>query len=230
MSAASAARHNRHQMHSVASFQKLADDGVTRLVAGDQPLILVADDMALLFGAHLNALNRVIQVAHGNLLLAFTGTENRRFIHDVFQIRAGEIRRALGNVVQIDVIGKRLFLGMNTQNRLASANIRIANRDLAIKTTRAQKRGIQNILAVRRCQNNDALVDRKAIHLNEQLVERLLALIVSAAETAASLAADSVDLIDEDDRRGDLLCLLEQVAHTTRADADIELDKVRARN
>ena len=41
----------------------------------------------------------------------------------------------------------------------------------------------------------------EAVHLDEQLVERLLALVVAAAEAGAAVAADGVDLVDEDDRR-----------------------------
>ena len=115
---------------------------------------------------------------------------------------------------------------MDLQYRLAAADIGQADIHLTVETAGTQQRVIEDIRAVRRRHDYDALVAAEAVHLNEQLVERLLALVVSAAEAAASLAADSVDLIDEDDRRSDLLCLLEQVAHTACADADIELDEV----
>ena len=39
----------------------------------------------------------------------------------------------------------------------------------------------------------------EAVHLDEDLVERLLALVVAAAEARAALAADGVDLVDEQD-------------------------------
>ena len=42
----------------------------------------------------------------------------------------------------------------------------------------------------------------EAVHLGEHLVQRLLALVVPAAEAGAALAADGVDLVDEDDRGG----------------------------
>ena len=74
------------------------------------------------------------------------------------------------------------------------------------------------------------VVDVEAVHLDEQLVERLLALVVAAAETGAAVATDGVDLVDEDDGRRRLLGLLEQVAHPARADADEHLDEVRARD
>ena len=67
----------------------------------------------------------------------------------------------------------------------------------------------------------------EAVHLDQQLVQRLLALVVAAAEAGAALAADRVDLVDEDDAGAVLLGLLEQVAHPGGADADEHLDEVR---
>ena len=67
----------------------------------------------------------------------------------------------------------------------------------------------------------------EAVHLDQQLVQRLLALVVAAAEAGAALAADRVDLVDEDDARAVLLGLLEHVAHPGGADADEHLDEVR---
>ena len=51
---------------------------------------------------------------------------------------------------------------------------------------------------------------------------------MTAAEACAALTADRVDLVDEHDGRRVLLGLLEQVAHARCADADIQLDEVRA--
>jgi hypothetical protein len=51
---------------------------------------------------------------------------------------------------------------------------------------------------------------------------------VSAAHAGAAVPADGVDLVDEDDRRGIGLGLLEQVAHPAGADADEHLDEVRS--
>ena len=68
------------------------------------------------------------------------------------------------------------------------------------------------------------------VHLGEDLVERLLALVVAAAERAGAgraAAPDRVELVDEDDRRRGLLGLLEEVAHARGADADDRLDELR---
>src|SRR6202012_2107555 len=49
----------------------------------------------------------------------------------------------------------------------------------------------------------------------------------TAAQARAAMAADRVDLIDEDDARCVLLALLEEIAHAARAPPDQHLHKVR---
>ena len=71
-------------------------------------------------------------------------------------------------------------------------------------------------------------LDVEAVHLDQQLVQRLLALVVAAAQAGAAVAADGVDLVHEDDARGVRLGLLEQVAHAAGADADEHLHEVGA--
>src|SRR5438132_153247 len=83
---------------------------------------------------------------------------------------------------------------------------------------------------VRAARQNDAVVRLEAVHLDEQLVQRLLALIVPAAEPGAAVPADGIDLVDEDDARRVRLTLLEQVAHPRGAHADEHLHEVRARH
>src|SRR4028118_898270 len=75
-----------------------------------------------------------------------------------------------------------------------------------------------------------AVVALDPVHLDEQLVERLLALVVPAAQPRAAVPADGVDLVDEDDARRVRLPLLEEVAHAARADADEHLHEVGARH
>ena len=66
----------------------------------------------------------------------------------------------------------------------------------------------------------------KPSSLDEELVERLLALVVSTAEAGTAVTTDGVDLIDEHDGWGVLLGLVEQVAHTASADTDEHLDEI----
>src|SRR4030065_608536 len=57
------------------------------------------------------------------------------------------------------------------------------------------------------------------VHLDQELVQRLLALVVASAQARAALAADRVDFVDEDDARRMLFRLLEHVAHGGRPHA-----------
>ena len=117
---------------------------------------------------------------------------------------------------------------MHREDPLAALHVRTIDDDPAIEAARAQQRGIENVGTVGGGDEDDAFVRLEAIHLDEQLVQRLLALVVSAAETGATMPADRVDFVDEDDARRVLLALLEEVADAGRADADEHLDEVRA--
>ena len=61
-------------------------------------------------------------------MLAAYGQE-RRLVHQVFQIRARETGRTLGDVQQIHVLGQMLVTGVDLQNRLAALDIRQAHID-----------------------------------------------------------------------------------------------------
>src|SRR5207248_8447675 len=65
----------------------------------------------------------------------------------------------------------------------------------------------------------------EAVHLDQDLVERLLALVVAAADPDAAAPPDRVDLVDEDDAGRLLARLGEQVADAAGADADEHLDE-----
>ena len=117
---------------------------------------------------------------------------------------------------------------MDLENLLTSAHIRTANGDLSVETTWAQERWVENVRAVCRCQDDDAFVGVEPIHLNEELVQRLLTFIVTAADTGAALAPDGIDLVDEDDAWAVLLGLIEKIADAACADTDEHLNEIRA--
>src|SRR5699024_8504230 len=89
---------------------------------------------------------------------------------------------------------------------------------------------IQGIRTVGGCQNNNALSSVETVHLGQQLVQCLLALIISGESAAVTLLADGINLIDEDDTRRFLICLLKQVADLCRSHSDEHLNKLGTRN
>ncbi len=131
--------------------------------------------------------------------------------------------------LEVDVGRQRRALGVDAEDLLAAAHVGARHGDAAVEAAGAQDGRVEHVGTVGRRDDDDAFVRLEAVHLDEELVERLLALVVSAAEACAAVTADGVDLVDEDDARRVLLPLLEEVAHAAGADADEHLDEVRAR-
>ena len=128
--------------------------------------------------------------------------------------------------MQVDIGGQRLVAGMNLEDRLAAAQVGQVDHDLAIEPTRPQQGPVEHVGPIRRGQEDDPRVGLEAVHLDQQLIERLLALVVDSANVDAALPADGVELIDEDDARGLGLGLEEQVADSRGPDADEHLHEV----
>ena len=70
--------------------------------------------------------------------------------------------------------------GVDLQNALTPDAVGQIDRDLPVEAPRAQQGRIKHVGPVCRRQNDDGHGPVEAIHLNQQLVERLLALVVAA--------------------------------------------------
>ncbi len=117
---------------------------------------------------------------------------------------------------------------MYLEDFLATDHVGVRHDHLAIETARAQQRRVEHVGAVGRSDQDHPFIGLEAVHLDEKLVEGLLALVIAAAKTGAAMAADRIDLVDEDDAGRVLLALLEHVAHPAGTDPYEHLDKVRA--
>ena len=119
---------------------------------------------------------------------------------------------------------------MQSQDGLTASQIRLVDDDLTVEAAGPQERLIEHLRTVRRRHDDDALRRVEAVHFGQELVQGLLPLVVAADEPGAARArlADRVELVDEDDARGLVLGLLEQVADARGADPDEHLDELRA--
>ena len=160
--------------------------------------------------------------------LSLAGGQQRRLVEDVGQVGTGEARRAARDGEQVDPGRHRLALPVHLEDAVPADHVGGLDGDLAVEAARAQERGVEDVGAVGRRDEDDVGLDVEAVHLHEQLVEGLLALVVAPAQAGPTVPADGVDLVDEDDGRGVGLGLLEQVAHPGGADADEHLDEVGA--
>ena len=163
-----------------------------------------------------------------DLALALAGGQQRGLVDEVRQVGAGEAGGLGGEVVEVDLLGERLAAGVDLEDLGAALAVGAVDHDLAVEAARAQQRRVEDVGAVGGGDQDDVVLHLEAVHLDEQLVQRLLALVVTAAHAGAAVAADGVDLVHEDDAGGVLLGLLEQVTHARGADADEHLDEVGA--
>src|SRR5205823_6870989 len=121
--------------------------------------------------------------------------------------------RLAGKCVNVDLARKRLAAGVNLQDLLASHPVRPVDDDLAVEAAGPQKRRIEDVRAVGGGDQDDVVLHLEAIHLDQQLVERLLALVVASTQAGAAVATDGVDLVHEDDAGRVLLGLLKKVSY-----------------
>src|SRR5213594_692157 len=225
-----AAGDDRDLVHRVGVRQRLHHQRVTRLVVGDDLLLLLGDAAALALGARDDTRDRLLQLVHADHLLVGAGGKDRGLVDQVRQVRATEARRLAGQHVQVDRRVQRLVARVHVEDRPPALDVGPVEGDVAVEATRAKQRGVEHVGPVRGRDDDDVRVGVEAVHLHEQLVEGLLALIVSAAQAGAALSAHGVDLVHEDDAGRVLLGLVEQVADAAGADADEHLDELRARD
>ena len=208
--------------------EHVADDRVAHLVVGGDQALLLAHHAGLLLGAGDHAHDPLLELDHRDLAVALAGGQQRRLVDQVGEVGAGEAGGLAGEHVEVELGGERLAAGVDLEDLLAALAVGAVDGDLAVEAARAQQRRIEDVGAVGGRDQDDVVVHLEAVHLHQELVQRLLALVVTAAHAGAAMAADGVDLVHEDDAGGVLLGLLEEVADAAGADADEHLDEVRA--
>ena len=206
------AGHDRHLVHGIGVRQHVTDERVAALVVGDDQLLLLGHHAGLALGAGDHTIDRLLELGHPDVLLVVPRREQRGLVHEIGEVGAGESRRAPGENAEVDRSGERLVLGVDGEDLLASLEVGAVDDDLAVEAARAQERGVEDVGTVGGGDEDHAGLDVEAVHLDEQLIEGLLSLVVSTAETGAAMAADGVDLVHEDDGRCRGFRLLEQVA------------------
>ena len=213
-------------MDRVEQGQVEVRDRMTGLVVSGEFLLPVVHLPGLLLRADHDFDGGLFNIVVGDGFPAGAGRQKSRFVHKVLKVRSGEAGGGTGDDVEVDVRTQGLVPGVDLQNGLSPLDVRVRDGDLAVKTSGTEQGGVEDIGPVGGGDHDDAEVGGKAVHFHQQLVEGLLSFIVTAAHAGASVAADGVDLIDEDDGGSTLLGLVEQVPDTAGADTDIHFNEV----
>src|SRR5919198_2192352 len=221
---------DRDLVHFRFLVEEVPDDRVPELVVGGDSPLLFGEEAGLLLGTGHHAHDPFFELFLLDRLLSTARGEQRRLVHKVGEIGAGEAGRSRRERVEVDLGREWLPFRVHLEDLPAAVSVGTVDHDLPVETPGTQQGGIEDVGTVRRRDQDDVVLQLESVHLDEQLIQRLLTLVVAAAETGTAVTADGIDLVHEHDARRCLLRLLEQVAHTRSADADEHLDEIGARD
>ena len=174
-------------------------------------------------------IDRLFELVHADRRLVAPGRQQRGLVDEVLEIGAGEAGGPAGEHGEVDVGCERDVTRVHGEDLDPPVDVGSVDHDLPVEAARAEERGVEDVGAVRRREDDHAARRVEAVHLHQQLVERLLTLVVPATDAGTAVTADGVELVHEDDRRRRLLRVLEQLADAGRAHSDEHLHEVGSR-
>ena len=175
-----------------------------------------------------HALDGLLELGHAGLLLAAAHRQQCRLVHDVGQVRAHHARGHVGELLDVQRFVVFYFLEVHLEDGLAALAVGPVDEHLAVEAARPQQRRVQDLGPVGGGHQDDAHLGVEPVHLHQQLVEGLLALVMAAHAADAAGLAQGIQFVDEDDAGRLGLGLGEQVPHPGGAQADEHLDELRA--
>src|SRR5439155_424231 len=132
-------------------------------------------------------------------LAAISRCIESRLVHQVCESSPGESRRAACHHGNVYVIAQGYLPRMHLEDAFASTDVREWDHDLPVEPPRSQESGIKDVGPVAGRNENDAIIRLESVHLDQQLVQCLLTLVVTSAKTGATMPSHSIDLVDEND-------------------------------
>mgnify|MGYP003693790975 CR=1 FL=1 len=170
-------------MDRVRVLEVVADERVAHLVVGRDLALLLGEQAGLLLRPGDHAHDPFLELVLLDHLLAVARGEQRGLVDEVREVGAREAGRAGGERVEVDVARERLAARVHLEDLAAAEAVGPVDDDLAVEAAGAEQRRIEDVGPVRGGDEDDVVLHLEAVHLDEELVQRLLALVVAAAET-----------------------------------------------
>ncbi len=172
------------------------------LMVGDPLFLVGVHDSALAFQTDRAALDGLVEVDHGDMFPTDPCRQQGRLVDQIGQVRPRHARRQAGHAPQIDVRPEADVAHMDLEDSLSPEDVRTIYHHRPIEASRTQQCRIESLRPIGRGHQDHATVGVKAIHLDEELVERLFAFVVPADHRAGSRLAQRIEFVHEDDARG----------------------------
>ena len=180
--AGATARQDGHLVDRVDVRHRPRGEGVPAFVVGGDLLLVLADDAALAPRTADDAVDGLLERGTADHGAVLAGGQQGGLVDHVREVGAGHADGALGQPVQVGVGCDRLALRVHLEHRAAAGEVGIGHRDLPVEPAGPQQGGVENVGPVGGRDQDDALALAEAVHLHQQLVQRLLAFVVAAAE------------------------------------------------
>ena len=199
---------------------------MSRLVISGVPAFTLRHHHALALRAHQDLVFGLLEILHFDRARAAPCCHQCGLIAQVGEISPRHAGRPARDHARVHVLTQRYFAHMHIENLLTAADIGQGHIDLPVKTPRTQQGCVKNVGTIGGGHHDHSHIGLEAIHLNQHLIERLLALVVSTAQASAALTSNGINFVDKDDAGRVLLGVVKHVAHTRCADANKHFDKV----
>ena len=145
---------------------------------------------ATIFGAHHHlpfraehdALERIGEVGLVDKLVVPPRGQKRRLVGKIREIRTDHPRCRRRDRSEVDVRRERDCTRVHLEDRFAAGAVRRLHRDSPVETTGAKQSLVEDVGPVGRADDDHAGGRVEPVHLGEDLVQRLLAFVIAAAE------------------------------------------------
>ena len=184
--------------------------------------------MCVFAGPATDAVDRLLERRLVDLAAALAHAQQRGLVDHVRELGAAEARRLTRDLLERGTRCERPLAAVQAQDLQAPVDVGVVHDHLTVEAAWAQQCGIEDVGPVGGAHDDEASVSGEPVHLDEDLVERLLTLVVALSDTGTTLTPGGVKLVNEDDRRRRLACLAEEIADARGADADERLDEIRS--
>ena len=217
-------------MHGIGLRHQASHNSVTRFMVSRVAALFFVHDHSTTFRTHHDLILSIFKVAHFHHTCVAACSKERSFVNQVSQICTREARCTTSDNRSIDISTHGNLAHVNIQNLLATTNIRERNHHLAVETTRTQKCGVKHVGTVRSGNNDHCCTRIKTVHFDEHLVQGLLAFVVTATDTSATMTTHSVNFVHENNARSIFLGVFKHVTYTSSPHTNEHFHKVGTRN
>ena len=220
-------RHNGYLHQRIGILQMPRERSMTSLVKRNCTLLFHGKHLGLLLQATNNTVYCCQEILFVHRILSMTSCDECSFVANIGNISTRETWSLTSQEVDIKRLVELQRTQMHAKNLFALIKIGKVDMNLTIETTRTQQCLVKNVNTVGSRKNDNATICSKAIHLSQQLVERILTFIVTThCGILSTSTSHSINLIDKDDTWSLLLGLTEKIAHTRSTNADKHLHKI----